>query len=61
MDIGAPCILIYMYMANLVASGYLHSSSSNIDPMKMKQSMDRIMTNMLLPLSFFIFCRKLLG
>lgn len=61
MDIGAPAVLIYMYMANLVASGYLHSSSSNIDPMRMKESMDRIMTNMLLPLSFFIFCRKLLG
>jgi len=32
-----------------------------LDPTRMKESMDTMMSNMLLPVGFFMFCRKVLG
>lgn len=33
MDIAVPVALIYMYMSNMVATGFLKSSSGSIDVM----------------------------
>ena len=44
---------------------YIELSSENgpqeIDPLKMKESMDTMTATMLLPISFFVYCRKILG
>lgn len=32
-----------------------------MDPFRMQDSMDQMMSNMMLPIAFFIFCRKILG
>lgn len=58
MDILVPATLVYVYLANYLTYG---KKQRRVDPREMKESMDTMMTNMLLPISFFLFCRKLLS
>ena len=57
MDIFIPSVLVYVYLANLLKTGKRES----VDPREMKANMDSMMSNMLLPIAFYLFCRKLLG
>jgi len=58
MDILTPAVLVYVYLDNFLSSG---RKQTKVDPREMKASMDTMMTNMLLPIAFFLFCRKLLS
>ena len=57
MDIFVPSVLVYVYLANLLKTGKREA----MDPREMKANMDSMMSNMLLPIAFYLFCRKLLG
>ena len=57
MDVLIPSVLVYIYLANLITGG----KNTTVDPRNMKSSMDSMMSNMLLPIAFYLFCRKLLG
>lgn len=59
-DVCVPTGLVYLYVAN-VLSVKNFDKLEEVDPMQMKESMDSMMSQMLLPVSFFMFCRKLLG
>ena len=59
-DICVPTGLVYLYVANVLAVKNF-KKLEEVDPMQMKQSMDSMMSQLLLPVSFFMFCRKLLG
>ena len=59
-DVCVPTGLVYLYVANVLATKNF-KKLEEVDPMQMKQSMDSMMSQMLLPISFFMFCRKLLG
>ena len=61
MDICVPVILVYVYIANLIDNPWRRKKTTYVDPMNVKENMDSMMSNMLLPISFFMFCRKTLG
>lgn len=42
-------------------SGKADKKPKYLDPTRLKESMDQMMSNMLLPAGFFMFCRKVIG
>lgn len=63
MDIVVPACLVYVYLANALRDRDTRSVTNDvtIDPRHMRANMDTMMSNMLLPVAFFLFCRKLVG
>jgi len=62
LDVAVPVLLVYVYLANtLMQRAQFKDKPKIIDPTRMKESMDAMMSNMLLPVGFFMFCRKVLG
>ena len=64
MDIVVPACLVYVYLANAIRDRSFKVKSKEdetIDPRLMRANMDKMMSNVLLPVAFFLFCRKLVG
>ena len=61
-DVLVPAGLVYVYVANILSfDNYGSKRQQEVDPMQMKATMDSMMSEMLLPVAFYMFCRKLLG
>ena len=54
--------MLYLYAANLLTKNLKElQKTPEVDPMQLKDTMERLVTSLLLPLSFFMFARRLLG
>jgi len=58
LDIGVPVALVYLYLINLLDNPHRPKPTATIDPTVLRASMDSAMSNMLLPIAFFSYCRK---